>query len=163
MATNYFTRLEPTELALAGKVYELSYTATLGGNATTYFQMKTASKPVMLIHLEISSSSEPLKVSLLEAPTMTNGTTAVASYNMNRSKLTTATTLFYSDPTYTSGGTTVNIHLVTAGKGGGAITAEAGAWILKTATNYLIKVEQLTNQATTVAYNAVFSEDYGAF
>lgn len=161
--TNYYTRLEPLELALAGKTFEMSYTVSLTGNQTTYFQIKTNNKPTMLVHFEVSSSAEPLKATLLEAPTMTNGTTAVASYNMKRSSLTTADTTFFSDPTFTSGGTPINIHIVTAGKGGGAITAESGVWVLKTATNYLVKVEQLTNQATTVAYNAVFSEDYGQF
>ena len=161
--TNYYTRLEPLELALAGKTYEMSYSTTLTGNQTVYFQMKTNNKATMLVHFEVSSSAEPLKVTLLEAPTMTNGTTAVTAYNMKRDSLSTAATLFYSDPTYASGGTPVNIHLVTAGKGGGAITAESGVWILKTSTNYLVKVEQLTNQATVVAYNAVLSEDYGQF
>lgn len=163
MATNYFTRLLPAELALAGKVYEMSYTDSMSGSETTYFQVKTGSVPVMLIHLEVSSSAEALKVTLLEAPTMTNGTNAVASYNMNRASASTAATLFYDNPTFTSGGTPVNIHIVTAGKGGGAITAESGVWVLKVNTNYLIKTEQLSNQATVACYNAVFSEGYGAF
>ncbi|NBO56461.1 MAG: hypothetical protein EBU84_18140 [Actinobacteria bacterium] len=161
--TNFYSRLEPLELALAGKTYEMSYTVALTGNQTTYFQMKSNNKPTMLVHFEVSSSAEPLKVTLLEAPTMTDGTTAVTAYNMKRDSLNTPTLLFYSNPTFTSGGTPINIHIVTAGKGGGAITAESGVWVLKTSTNYLIKVEQLTNQATTVAYNAVFSEDYAQF
>jgi len=161
--TNFFTRLLPTELALAGKVYEVSYVDSLSGSETTYFQIQTSTKPMMLIHLEISSSAEPLQITLLETPTMTNGTMAVNSYNMKRSSANAATTLFYSNPTYTSGGAPVNIHIVTAGKGGGAISAESGVWVLKTSSNYLVKLEQLSNQATVTSYNIVFAEDYAQF
>lgn len=161
--TNFFSRLEPFELALQGKVWEMSYSFAQTGSETDYFQMKTNAKSPAILHFEVASSAEPLKVTLLEAPTMTTGTSAVTAYNMNRVKDTAATTQFFSDPTFTSGGTAINIHLVTAGKGGGAISAEAGAWKLKTATNYLVKVEQLTNQATTVSINIVFAEDYGSF
>lgn len=163
LVTNFFARLEPFDLSLQGKLWEVSYSFAQTGNETDYFQLKTNAKSPAILNLEVSSSAEPLKLTVLEAPTMTNGTTAVASYCMNRVKDTTATTQFYSDPTFTSGGTPINIHIVTAGKGGGAISAESGAWKLKTATNYLLKIEQLTNQATTVSINIVFSEDYGAF
>lgn len=158
--TNYFNRLEPTELALSSKVYEVAYSFAQTGNETDYFQIKTGAKTPMIIALEVATSAEPLKVSLLEAPTMTDGTIAVTAYNMRRPSANTATTTFFSNPTYTSGGVAVNIHLVTAGKGGGAITAEAGIWVLKASTNYLLKVEQLTNQATTNCINIVFAEDY---
>lgn len=158
--TNYFSRLEPTELALSSKVYEVSYTFAQTGNETDYFQIKTGAKTPMILGLEVSTSAEPLKVTLLEAPTMTNGAAAVTAYNMRRPSANTATTTFFSDPTFTSGGTAINIHLVTAGKGGGAITHEAGIWVLKASTNYLLKVEQLTNQSTTNCINIVFAEDY---
>lgn len=158
--SNYFNRLEPTELALSSKVYEVSYSFSQTGNETDYFQIKTGAKTPMIIALNVSTSTEPLKLTLLEAPTMTNGTTAVTAYNMRRPSTNTATTTFFSDPTFTSGGTPVNFHVVTAGKGGGAITSEVGIWVFKASTNYLLKVEQLSNQATTVTINIVFAEDF---
>lgn len=161
--TNFFTRLDPLELALAGKLWEVVFTASLDGNQTTYLQIKTGAVSPLIVSYSLDSSTEPLKVTALEAPTVTDGTSAVTPYNMNRVKGTSPTTLFYTNPTSISGGTTIDITLVTAGKGGGAEAGSHGAWKLKTATSYVWKIEQLTNQATVIAGSIVFSENYGSF
>lgn len=161
--TNYFQRLDPQELALQQKVFEVSHSVALTGSQTNYVQVKTNAKNPMILALEVSSSAEPCKLTVLENPTVTNGTTALTPYNMYRPSTVTATTQFFSDPTSISSGTAVNVHIITAGKGGSAISAESGVWVLKTATSYILKVEQLSNQATTIAYNIVFSEGYGHY
>ena len=158
--TNYFARLDPQELALAQKVFEVSHSVSLTGSQTTNFQIKTGAKAPLILALEVSSSAEPCKLTMLETPTITNGTTVVTAYNMFRPSSVAATTLFYSDPTGISGGTAVNVHIITAGKGGSAISSESGAWVLKKNTSYVLKVEQLSNQATTVAFNVVLAEDF---
>jgi hypothetical protein len=102
-----------------------------------------------------------LFLTAIESPTITDGTTAVASRCTNRQKTSnTATTVFYSDPTSISGGTTLHVEVCTAGKGAGASITDAHNWILKKNTSYLWKIEQLTNQATTVSGELLFRENY---
>jgi hypothetical protein len=160
---NHFSRLEPVELSLAGLLYQTSFTASLAGNQTSFLQIKTGSLSPLIMGYEIESSAEPLKVSAIESPTITDGTTAVASRIMNRTKTTNATTLFFSDPTSISGGTVLDIVIVTAGKGSGSSAESHGAWKLKTDTSYVLKIEQLTNQSTIIAGQIVFAEGYGTF
>jgi hypothetical protein len=160
--TNYFSRLQAQELALAKKIFEVSHDVGLTGSQTTYFQIKTVTTAPMILHLEVSSSDQPCKLTVLENPTVTLGTTAITPYNMYRLSTNQAVTLFYSNPTSISGGTAINTHIITAGKGGSAVSAESGVWILKKNTSYVLKVEQLSNQATTIAFNIVFAEEYGS-
>lgn len=161
---NFFQRLDNKELSLQGLAYEVNGYYTFTGNQTKYFQVKTMTvAPLILIH-SVSSSAEPFRVQWLESPTLTDGTTEVTPYNMRREVTTAAATKFYTDPTYTSGGTVVNQYLVTAGKAGGAQGgADGGHWKLKTSTSYLVKIEQLTNQSTSGLVHFHFAESYGRF
>lgn len=161
--TNHFSRLEPLEMSLGGILYQVVFSASLTGNQTTYLQIKTGAVSPLITMYELESSAEPLKVTALETPTVTNGTTAITPRNLNRTKATTATTQFFSDPTGISGGTTLDITIVTAGKGSGSSAENHGAWKLKTDTSYIWKLEQLTNQVTTVVGRIIFSEGYGTF
>lgn len=161
--TNFFSRLEPLELSLAGKLWQVTFSASLSGNQTTYLQIKTGSASPLISSYFVESSAEPLKVTALETPTVTDGTTAVTPYNLNRAETATPTTLFYSDPTSISGGAPITIDIVTAGKGAGASAESHGAWKLKPNTSYVWKVEQLTNQATVIVGGIIFSEGYGQF
>lgn len=158
--TNYFSRLQPQELALSGKSFIVSFALSFAGNETKYLQIKTGSVTCWVDSWKISSSAEPLKISVIETPTLTNGTTAVAAFCLNRQRATTASTLFYSDPTGISGGTVIHVEICTAGKGAGATDSDTSNWILKKNTSYLWKMEQLTNQATSVTGELHFHEDY---
>lgn len=158
--TNYFNRLRPQELSLAGKSFAVSFALSFAGNETKYLQIKTGSVTCWVDGWQIASSAEPLKISVIETPTLTNGTTAVPSYCLNRQRNTTASTLFYSDPTSISGGTVIHVEICTASKGAGAQDDDVSNWILKKNTSYLWKMEQLTNQVTTVAGELLFNEGY---
>lgn len=161
---NFFSRLDNKELSLQGLAYEVNGYYTFTGNQTKYFQIKVnATAPLILIH-SVSSSAEPFRVQWLEGPTMTDGTTEVTAYNMKRTVTAASVTKFYTDPTYTSGGTVINQYLVTAGKAGGSEGgADGGHWKLKVNTNYLVKLEQLTNQSTSALVHFHFAESYGSF
>ena len=161
--TNFFSRLEPLELSLAGKVWSVTFSASLTGNQTAYLQIKTGSASPLVVGYFLESSAEPLKATALETPTVTDGTSAVTPYNMNRTSTVTPTTLFYSNPTSVSGGAPIAIDIVTAGKGAGATAESHGVWKLKPNTSYVWKVEQLTNQATQIVGSIMFSENYGQF
>lgn len=159
--TNYFAKIDPYELSLAGHVFSVSGSYTFTGNETKYLQIITGAKSPVIIRHVVSSSAEPLRVTAIENPTVTNGTTAITAINLNRLSSTAAITTFKSDPTSISGGTAIHVDLVTAGKGAGAQSEETGVWTLKKDTKYLWKLEQLTNQATTVTVEMMFAEVVG--
>jgi hypothetical protein len=161
--TNFFTRLEALELSLAGKLWQVTFSASLTGNQTAFLQIKTGSVSPLITSYFVESSAEPLKATALESPTVTDGTSAVTPYNLNRTSTATPTTLFYSNPTSVSSGSPIAIDIVTAGKGAGASAESHGAWKLKPNTSYVWKVEQLTNQSTQIVGGIVFSEGYGQF
>lgn len=158
--SNYFNHLNNRELGLSGLAYSASFSSSLTGNQTVYLQIKTGAKTCFIIGYSFSSSAEPLKLTAIESPTLTNGTSAVTARNLNRQSANTATTLFYTDPTGISGGTTIHVEVCTAGKGAGAAVGDDHGWLLKKNTSYLWKIEQLTNQATVVAGELTFAEDF---
>jgi hypothetical protein len=158
--TNYFNRLDDRELALNGFSYSVSFTLSFLGNETKYLQIKTGAVTCWISDYQLASSAEPLSLTAIESPTLTNGTTALPSFCTNRQRANTATTLFYSNPTSVSGGTVIHREVCTAGKGAGASLTDSHNWILKKNTSYLWKIEQLTNQVTTVAGELLFREGY---
>lgn len=157
---NYFRHLEAREMSLSGVLYSVSAYFTVTGNETKYMQIKTGAESCMIIDYRVSSSAEPLQIQAIESPTLTNGTTALTAFKLNRQKSGSPTTLFYSDPTGISGGTVIHNEICTAGKGAGAQADDAGTWVLKKSTSYLWKLVQLTNQATLIAVELTFAEDY---
>jgi len=160
--TNYFQKIDPYEVSLAGRAFAVSASYSFSGNQTKYLQINTgAEKAPMLMDFKIASSVEPLRVSLVEAPTITNGTTAVVAYNLNRLSATTATLTAFSDPTSVSSGTTLHVDLCTAGSKAGANASDSHSWTLKKNTKYVLKMEQLTNQSTSVTVELVFAEGVG--
>lgn len=158
--TNHFSRLDPYELSINGLVYAAPMYLELSGNETVYVQIKTAATTAMVVGYHISSSAEPIKVTALEAPTVTDGTIEIVSYKMNRQRTGNAVTKLYSNPTGVSGGTAIFYDLATAGKHSGSALGSGDVWVLKKNTSYLWKIEQLTNSATKVTGELNWSEGY---
>ena len=161
--SNFFQRLETLELSLAGKVFHMSFNATLSGEGINLLQIKTGTKKPLLLGYSLTTSAEPLLAQAYESPTVTDGTSAITAYNMKRSSTAVPMTLFYSNPTNFSGGTLIQTMLVTAGKNSGGSAVEGGAWQLKPSTSYIWKITNLTNQTTRVAADMHFAEDFGTF
>lgn len=159
--TNYFAKIDPYELSLAGHVFSVSGSYTFTGSQTKYLQIITGAKSPVILKYLVSSSAEPMRVTAIENPTVTNGTTGITAINLNRLSSTEAITTFKSDPTDISEGTAIHVDLVTAGKSVGASSEETGVWTLKKNMKYLWKLEQLTNQATTVIVELMFAEVVG--
>lgn len=158
---NYFRKIDPYEVSLSGKAFMFSANATMTGNQTLSFQLKTGEVAPVVLSYFVSSSAEPLLVTAIEAPTVTDGTTPVPTYNLDRLSDRLAELVVFSDPTNISGGTTIYQDLVTAGKGAGAKSAEHPSWTLKRETSYIWQVAQLTNQSTRMAAGLVFAEYLG--
>jgi hypothetical protein len=159
---NYFHKIDPYELSMSGLMYSMSSSFTLTGNQTVYVQIKTGDRTAFIADYRVSSSAEPLKLTAIESPTVTNGSIALTAVCLNRQKDTIPVTTFFSNPTSVVGGTVINVEVVTAGgKGGGAQTGDSHGWTLKKNADYLWKIEQLSNQATVVTAEIIFAELYG--
>ena len=156
--SSYFEKLEPLELSLAGKCYSLSFSASVTAAGILYLQIKTGSKQCSIMDWHVSGIGQPLTVEAIENPTLTNGTTPVVPYNMNRNSSATATTLFYSNPSSISSGTVIFIEAIASEKGSGGSVASEHVWTLKTNEDYLWKITNVGNNTATVSGTLMFSE-----
>lgn len=152
-------RFEPYDLSLQGRVYSLSMYATITAGATSYAQVKTAAKKATILHYDLVSLSENMKFTILESPTITDGTVEVTPYNVNRNSAETAVTKFYTNPTGVSGGTTLLIHGMPSGVNKvGGMTDHSQIWSIKPNASYAIKLENLGNSTNTFVFNMAFFE-----
>jgi len=93
------------KLIFDGYVFSGFAKYTITASATSYLQIKTGDDAVCFIVDAIVTNGDQLVLKLFEAPTVTDGSTAVALLNRNRSSSNTVDTQAYSDPTGVSGGT----------------------------------------------------------
>jgi hypothetical protein len=152
-------RYEPYDLSLQGRVFSISLSGAINSGSTSYAQVKTAAKKVTVIHYDLVSLTENMKFTVLEAPTITDGTSEVTPINVNRNSAETAVTKFYSNPSGVSGGTTILIHGMPSGvnKVGGS-SDHSQTWSILPNTSYAIKLENLGNSTNTFVFNMAFFE-----
>ncbi len=100
-------------------------------------------------------TSAPCTIELFEGATITAPGTLVDTFNANRNSTNTASTLIYANPTISADGTRIDVVLlpeIATGGGGGPGGGTGGSqgpdvgeeWILKPATDYIIR---LTNNS----------------
>jgi hypothetical protein len=140
-------------LSVGGRAYTVTHTGTLASAATVSFQMKTpaAVNPVLLF-TDFGGDGETLKITFTENPTVTDGTTSMTPYNLNRASALTAASVWYSDPTSISAGTVLDTELTDAGHKMAGASAHDLTWVLKKSEDYIWTVENIG--ATTVTYVA---------
>lgn len=156
--TNHFLRLEPFELSLGGKTFNMSFSTSLATDAITNLQIKTNAKSCVVLDWGVGSTDQPVTISAIESPTVTNGTTAIPAYCTNRVFNTSIGTQFYSDPTSISGGTVIYSERIPAGKGSGGTTGNQHVWVLKPSTSYVWRITNVGNQTTNVSGGLFFAE-----
>lgn len=127
-----------------GKGFTNSRLFTLSNNATTYhlFRNLSVGNYPHIRTLLVSSSGSPLELHLYESPTITSVGTLQPSSNNNRASVVTPNLLMYSGTTVSEDGTFLASDIIAGGKGvGGAGTENAQReWILKPATDYVLKL-----------------------
>ena len=98
------------EIALdRGDIYIGQASITLAATATASLQMKTgADTDVYLIGLDTVTTATRITEKIIEAPTITDGTTELTMINMNRQSDQTPGFTVYTDPTSISGGTVID-------------------------------------------------------
>lgn len=127
----------------AGKGFTNTNRFTLNNNATAYHLLvNPAGNEPHIRTLLVSVTGAPVELYWLESPITTANGTATVSANNNRGSLITPQLQLYSGPTVTSEGQFLGFDIMTGSKSvGGAGTENAQReWILKPATNYLIKL-----------------------
>ncbi len=159
---SYFDRkslIQPFEPVVNGFRYTVSFSSSLASGGVANIQIKTNNKSCVILDYEIGTTAQPVTAVAIESPTVTDGTTPIVSYNMNRQSLKTADTTFFSNPTSISGGTTINTMAISAEKGSGGDMSTAHAWILKKNTSYIWQITNNGNNTTTVSGVIHFAED----
>jgi len=147
-----------------GDMYILSSVRSVGAGATVYIQGKFGAS--QFFHtIERRHSFEaggPYTVDLIEAPTLTDGTTAAFAANLNRTSTNTHTAQFFSDPTGISGGAIIDTLFMPA-LGTGANTTGTGIVgverILKKSTDYIIRI--VNGGAASTFYTSVLFYESG--
>jgi hypothetical protein len=116
---------------------------------------------VHLKEVELYTDGTAALLTILEAPTITNGTTAITPLNRNRTAGLTSQIVAYSDPSAISAGITLD----TFTKGVNASFAVGGdkndrEWILKGGTKYLIEVQNKNASVAAIMYMNAFWYEY---
>jgi len=154
-----WSRFDPPDLSLQGLLYSVSFEGSIGSGQSSYSQVKTGALKTTVTHFGLVSVSENMRFTVLEAPTITNGTTQVAAINVNRNSANTALTTFYTDPTSISGGTQILVVGFPSGsnKVGGIVDNEF-VWTCLPNTSYVVKIDNLGNSTSSVFFNMGFYE-----
>ena len=136
-----------------GELYLITSIRSKGAGATVYLQGKFSDRLFHVISRAHSfDGGGPFTVDVVEAPTITDGTTPVIARNMNRNSAKTHQAIFFSDPTAVSGGTVIETLLLPAG-GVGSNTSGVGSTlgaerILKQNTDYVIRIANAGGAST---------------
>lgn len=147
-----------------GQMHRLSHTYTINPAATVYMEgIVPAGKLIHIFSRNMSvAAGGPITVDLIEAPTITDGTTppTVVS-NLDRRSAKTPALINYVDPTAVSGGTLIDRdYVATTGGPNSATSISAGATerILKPSTKYVITMTNTGAQASTFNIGIVWYE-----
>ena len=154
-----WTRFDPYDLCLQGRIFSVSFDGSIEAGATSWAQMKVNANAVTVVHYDLIALTENITMTVYEAPTITDGSTAVTPVNVNRRSAETATAQFYTNPTSVSGGTFLLVSGMpsSANKVGGT-TAHTEVWSLTPNTSYGIKMVNNGNSTTGIVFTMLFFE-----
>lgn len=134
---------------------------TIGSTSTAHLHMTTGStKNVTFIGYNLASDSPETVEEIIEAPTLTQGTTELAVYNANRQLDTAPDFTIYTDSTYTSGGTIIYAdQKFEAKKATSSIVAgDYGRIRFKKDEDYMLAIENADNSQHTFFARFYFHE-----
>ena len=141
------------DLSRNERAFLISEYFTVAQSTTSYFQITTGSREVFLINWSLVAATQSCRFKALEAPTLTDGTTAITPVHIHRNETASPSVTLYSNPTSISGGTVLVDAVIPSGgnKTGGA-AGETVFWTLKTDTDYIASVENLGNSETICTF-----------
>jgi hypothetical protein len=101
----YYTELQTA--ILRGELFHCFGEIVLAQGATKICQLKTGDIDTYAYGLRLESNINSMIYTMTEAPTITDGTTALTAVNFNRDSTKSALYRIYVDPTNVSGGTAI--------------------------------------------------------
>lgn len=144
----------------AGQVFNAELNSSVTNGAIKYFEIITDSS--FLHHIikfeAISTATSDLLIEIVEAPTVTDGTTPIVPINMDRRKTKAARTIYYSNPTAISGGLIISTSYLGSSKEMATNSYEYTELLLKKATKYVVKVTNLGTATTNFYLKFIFYE-----
>ena len=155
-----------------GEAFSFDYKATnVANGANVDIQLKTGdTKYVHFKPFIITSDSPNINIQLIEAPTITDGTTPVTLINRNRVQGNEFDTTAFSDPSAISGGTVIQSQFIGGGSGGFGFSATASGgsanndneFVLAQSTDYLIRVTNNSGDTANILISVFgYEETYG--
>lgn len=143
-----------------GQAFGYSLKTTLAAGASAFLLGKMGSGNVHFRHFTIGATDGPIDFELFEAPTTTANGTLQTSLNRNRASSNTSNISIYLGPTVTSNGTRLFINGVLADASFFSTvtseTTEPEEWILKSNTDYLIRLTNNASAGTATLYAGFF-------
>ena len=147
---------------LCRQEYAFTFSAygTIAQSATVPFQFVTGGYDCIVLSYNLVAATQSVRMTVREAPTVTDGTSAVTPLHLNRNYTSGSSVTGYSNPTSISSGTTILDALIPSGgnKTGGAI-GNAVIWTMKKNTDYTVQLENLGNNDTLYEFEWVWLED----
>jgi hypothetical protein len=124
-----------------------------------YFQIITGAREALLFQWGLIAATQSCRFKALEAPTVTDGTTAITPQRINRDTNIATTLTLYSNPSSISGGTTlVDVVLPSGGNKTGGGATDSVFWTMKPNTDYVASIENLGNSETICTFEMSWIE-----
>jgi hypothetical protein len=141
-----------------GNLFSFFSNGTISGGSSIILLGKVGAKQVHFDWFVVDVSQGAFLVEFFESPTVTSNGTAQIVSKRNRASLISSTLALYSGATVSANGTLMSSDkLLSIGTGAKVLSGSAGiddGWVLKSNTDYIIK---LTNQeSSTTSFNAKF-------
>jgi hypothetical protein len=129
---------------------------TLANGASLEVEIITpAAGLIRIVSIQGQASAAPCMMTLVEAPTITDGTTAIDIYNMNRNSDKEAVLELFSDPSGVSNGDTIERQLTT----GTGVVMEDNYLVLKQDSTYLLKFTNGSGNTIAAQLRLVWEEE----
>jgi len=127
---------------------------TIDTKATAYLQIKTGSDAVCFMIDSVVTDGDKMMLKMYEGPTVTDGSSAVALINRNRTSSNTSSVDAYSDPSGVSGGAQIDEFYVGGTVGqkivGGDVIAGQKPLVLKPSEDYVISITNDGSASSTI-------------
>lgn len=145
-----------------GHMYEIDADGSIPALSSLLFLGKVGDKEVHFHTIAGQFAKGGIRISLFEAPVISNNGTTRLGTNLNRNYKDNHTLQVFSSPTVTSNGYELpSVFFPLTGLGVNVLSASislAGGRILKRNTDYLIKIENTDNSAVKYGVNFIWSE-----
>lgn len=147
------------QFIFTGQGFLLFEEITVPASDTAFVQIKTgANNFVHIAQTKYASNIDNIKIEIIEAPTITDGTTPITPINLNRVSTNVSDITAFSDPTAVSGGTIIERLLMKGQIIDQSFPETIAEILLKKSTDYVLKFTNDSATEANVGFNVFFYE-----